>query len=279
MPYRNPIHLLKDMSLTPHKGLGQNFLVDESILQRIVDCAEVTPQTHVLEIGAGLGSLTYFLAQVAQKVSAVEIDRHLLPVARKTLKGCENVELINADILEMDLRELALPDGYMVVANIPYYITSAIIRKLLTAPAKPARLVLTIQEEVAKRICAPAGKLSLLALSVQVFGEPKVVLNIPAGAFHPTPNVDSVTLRVDLYPQPRIPEEKLDLFFRISKAGFSQKRKMLRNTLSAGLHIPREEVNALLESVNIDSQRRAQTLSLDEWAKVVDIFLPGLKKQ
>jgi len=173
----------------------------------------------------------------------------------------------------VDLGNLHLMDGYIVVANIPYYITSAIIRKLLNSSEKPSRMVLTIQEEVARRICAGPGDMSLLALSVQVFGTPEIVLTIPADAFYPSPKVDSVTLRIDLFQQPVIEEEKLDTFFRLIKAGFSQKRKMLRNTLSAGLHLPREQVDALLTQAAIDPQRRAQTLSLQEWGTLTDYYL------
>lgn len=273
MEYVNPIPLLKAHHLRPQKDLGQNFLVDADILSRIVECAELAPTAQVLEIGAGLGSLTYFLAQAAQQVTAIEIDPDLLAIARNTTAACENVILIEGDILQVDLGNLHLMNGYIVVANIPYYITSAIIRKLLNSSEKPARMVLTIQEEVARRICAGPGDMSLLALSVQVFGTPQIVLTIPADAFYPSPKVDSVTLRIDLFQQPVIEEEKLDTFFRLIKAGFSQKRKMLRNTLSAGLHLPREQVDALLTQAAIDPQRRAQTLSLQEWGTLTDYYL------
>ncbi|HAF62564.1 MAG TPA: ribosomal RNA small subunit methyltransferase A [Anaerolineaceae bacterium] len=273
MEYINPIPLLKEHHLRPQKDLGQNFLVEAGILSRIVDCAEISPDAQVLEIGAGLGSLTFFLAQAAQQVTAVEIDPNLLAIARHTTAACKNITLVEGDILQVDLGSLHLIDNYIVVANIPYYITSAIIRKLLNSPEKPARMVLTIQEEVAQRICASPGDMSLLALSVQVFGAPEIVLKIPAGAFYPSPKVDSVTLRIDLYHQPLIEEEKLDTFFRLIKAGFSQKRKMLHNTLSAGLRLPREQVNVLLTRANIDPQRRAQTLSLQEWGTLTDCYL------
>ncbi len=273
MEYQNPIPLLKEYRLTPKKDLGQNFLVDGNILTRMVALAEITEDSTVLEIGAGLGSLTFFLAQAAKQVTAVEVDKDLLPIAKQILTGFSNVTLIAEDILAIDLRTLHLPDGYTVVANIPYYITSAIIRKLLTASEKPTRMVLTMQEEVAERICAQPGKLSLLALSVQVFGTPEMLMKIPAGAFYPAPTVDSVTLRINLFPEPAIPQEKLDIFFRLIKAGFSQKRKMLRNTLSSGLHLPHDQVETLLEQTGIDPQRRAQTLSIDEWGKVTDTFL------
>lgn len=273
MEYQNPIPLLKEYRLTPKKDLGQNFLVDGNILTRMVALAEITENSTVLEIGAGLGSLTFFLAQTAKQVTAVEVDKDLLPIAKKILADFSNVTLIAEDILAIDLHTLHLPDGYTVVANIPYYITSAIIRKLLTASEKPTRMVLTMQEEVAERICAQPGKLSLLALSVQVFGTPEMLMKIPSGAFYPAPTVDSVTLRINLFPEPAIPQEKLDIFFRLIKAGFSQKRKMLRNTLSSGLHLPHDQVETLLEQAGIDPQRRAQTLSIDEWGKVTDTFL------
>lgn len=273
MQYNNPLPLLKAFRLRPQKDLGQNFLVDENILSRMVECAELAPTAQVLEIGAGLGSLTYFLAQAAWQVTAVEIDPDLLAIARHTTGHCENVNLIQGDILQIDMSSLHLTDGFIVVANIPYYITSAIIRKMLNNPEKPARMVLTIQEEVAHRICAKAGEMSLLALSVQVFGDARIVLKIPAEAFYPSPKVDSVTLRVDLFQQPLIAEEKLDTFFRLTKAGFSQKRKMLRNTLSAGLHLPREQVDTLLTQAAIDPQRRAQTLSMQEWGTLTDQYL------
>ncbi|NMC45480.1 MAG: ribosomal RNA small subunit methyltransferase A [Chloroflexi bacterium] len=277
MEYHNPIPLLKEHHLTPKKELGQNFLVDGSILARIVESAEISKTSQVLEIGAGLGSLTYFLAGAAERVVAIEVDRALLPIARQILKDQDNVELIDGDILKIDIPSLHLPDGYTVVANIPYYITSAIIRKLLTSDEKPSRMVLTIQQEVAERICAEAGEMTLLALSVQVFGKPSMLLKIPAGAFYPTPKVDSVTLRIELYEKPLIAEEKLDSFFRLIKAGFSQKRKMLHNTLSASLHIPREETDVLLEKSGIAPQRRAQTLTLEEWNTLTEQFTPLLK--
>ena len=272
MEYKNPIPLLKEQRLSPKKGLGQNFLVDSHILTRIVDIAGVNENSTVLEIGAGLGSLTFFLAQNAGQVIAVEKDKDLLPIARQMLAGFLNINLIEDDILTLNLSSLPLPDGYLVVANIPYYITSAILRTLLNAKNKPAKLVLTVQEEVAERICAQPGKMSLLALSVQVFGTPQIVMKIPAGAFYPAPEVDSVVLYVDLFPKPAIPQEELDSFFRLIKAGFSQKRKMLRNTLTSGLHLPREQVEALLEQASIDPQRRAQTLSLEEWRQVTSHF-------
>jgi len=159
-----------------------------------------------------------------------------------------------------------------VVANIPYYITSAVIRHLLESSPKPRRIVLTIQKEVAERICAKAGDLSLLALSVQVYGKPSIAAIIPAASFHPAPKVDSAILRIDIYDQPLVSVETLKTFFKLTKAGFSQKRKTLRNSLSSGLQIPTTESEALLTSAGIDFMRRAETLSIDEWRGLCEVL-------
>ncbi|HEX9014101.1 MAG TPA: rRNA adenine dimethyltransferase family protein, partial [Anaerolineaceae bacterium] len=173
------------------------------------------------------------------------------------------------DMLAMDPMDLMGTGGYVVAANIPYYITSALIRHLLESRARPDRLTLTVQKEVAQRITAGPGEMSLLALSVQVYGTAWIAARIPAGAFFPTPKVDSAVVRVDVSPEPRIPADRLGLFFRLIKAGFQQKRKMLRNTLGAGLSLPAERAAELLLGAGIDPQRRAETLSLDEWSALV----------
>ncbi|MEA4907732.1 MAG: 16S rRNA (adenine(1518)-N(6)/adenine(1519)-N(6))-dimethyltransferase RsmA [Anaerolineaceae bacterium] len=262
--------LLRDNGLRPSKGLGQNCLIDHAALNKIVAAAEVGPHDTVLEIGPGLGSLTRFLAQAAQRVVAVELDQHLIPLLSQVLAPWPNVEIIHGDILQLDPDDLLAEGGYSVVANIPYYITSAVLRHLLEAGHRPARLVLTIQQEVAERICAPAGDLSLLALSVQVYGQPQRVLRIPAGAFYPAPKVDSAVVRIDLYPQPRIPAPLLESFFRLARAGFSQKRKTLRNSLAGGMQWPTSRTAALLEAADIDPRRRAETLDLEEWRRLAE---------
>lgn len=265
--------LLRRYDLEPRKGLGQNFLVDHQELLKIVAAAEIQPADTVLEIGAGLGSLTRLLASQAAKVVAVEIDRSLLPALQAVLQPFENAAIVQGDMLQLKPEELVSTTGYLVVANIPYYITSALMRHLLASPVKPRRMVLTMQREVAERICAPAGELSLLALSVQVFGEPHISRIIPAEAFFPKPKVDSATLKIDLFPEPLIPEDQLETFFRLAKHGFAQKRKTLRNSLSAGLHLSGQEAAALLTSAGIDPSRRAQTLELVEWRTLVMEFL------
>jgi 16S rRNA (adenine1518-N6/adenine1519-N6)-dimethyltransferase len=173
--------------------------------------------------------------------------------------------VVQGNILDIPISEIIDQPNYLVVANIPYNITSAIIRHLLESNPKPRRVVLTIQKEVAERICAKPGDLSLLALSVQVYGKPELVSKIPASAFHPAPKVDSAILRIDIYDEPLVPAEMLKTFFKLTKAGFGQKRKTLRNSLSAGLQISPKEAETLLTSAGIDFMRRAETLSIEEW--------------
>jgi 16S rRNA (adenine1518-N6/adenine1519-N6)-dimethyltransferase len=262
--------LLRKHNLEPKKSLGQNFLVSNDALAKIVAAADVTADASVLEVGAGLGSLTRVLAETARQVVAVELDRNLIPVLQDVTSHQKNVEVVQGDMLELNPGDLMKSAGYLVVANIPYYITSALIRHLIETKYKPDRLVLTIQKEVAERVCAKPGDMSLLALGVQVYGSPQIVLNIPAEAFHPSPKVDSAVVRVDLYPDPVIPLEKIDLFFRLAKAGFHQKRKTLRNSISAGMRLKPVEAEELLKSAGIDPQRRAETLALAEWSVLTD---------
>lgn len=273
--------LLHAHQLRPKKGLGQNFLVDPAALRRVVAVAELEPQDVVLEIGPGLGSLTRYLCQAARRVIAVELDRGFLPALHDVLAAYQNVTIIEGDILDVNPGSLVGETNYKVVANIPYYITSAVIRHLLefkpgasrgeTTPetpgsfSRPSRIVLTVQKEVAQRICAQAGDLSLLALSVQVFGSARVAAQIPAGAFYPAPDIDSSVVCIDLFPEPVIPYTSLDRFFQLAHAGFGQKRKKLRNSLGSGLHISSEQADLLLNSAGIDPGRRAETLSLGEW--------------
>jgi 16S rRNA (adenine1518-N6/adenine1519-N6)-dimethyltransferase len=264
--------LLRQHGLRPEKSLGQNFLLDESALERIVETSGVTNLETVLEIGAGLGNLTRYLAMAARSVVAVELDEGLLPLLRHVLEPFPNIRIVQGDILALDPGQLISEGSYLVVANILYYITSALIRHLLESRRPPSRLVLTIQKEVARRICAAPGDLSLLALSVQVYGAPHITAYIPAGAFYPPPKVDSAILRVDLYPTPHIPQPLLDSFFHLSKAGFSQKRKTLRNALSGGLAWSTARAGELLQTAQIDPFRRAETLSLDEWLRLTQVY-------
>lgn len=272
LPNLDVPHLLRQYGLHPNKSLGQNFLLDDTALEQVVGAADLTSQDNVLEIGAGLGSLSRRLAVTARSVVAVEVDSNLIPALTQVVSQYPNVHIVQGDILALDPARLLSHESYIVVANIPYYITSALIRHLLESDPPPTRLVLTIQDQVAERICANPGDMSLLALSVQVYGHPNIVAHIPAGAFYPPPSVNSAVLRIDLFASPRIPIEQLDLFFQLIRAGFSQKRKTIRNALSAGLHLSPSAVEIILKDAHIDPMRRAETLSLPEWRQLTSRF-------
>jgi len=264
--------LLKKHNLRPDKNLGQNFLTDPDILDNIVDVAEVKSQDTVLEIGAGLGHLTRYLAGTAKQVVAVELDKRLISILEQNLRSFSNIRVVQGDILQLEPGDLVSEDNYLVVANIPYYITSSIIRILLESGVKPKRIILTIQYEVAQRVCAVSGQMSVLALSVLLYGEPILVRRIPAEAFYPAPKVDSAIIRIDLYPEPILSSEKRELFFKLVKAGFLHKRKTLRNSLSTGLKWAPEKTENLLSAADINPQRRAETLSLPEWLEVISQY-------
>ncbi len=279
----DPRALLKRYGLAPRKALGQNFLSDPALLARIAAGAESGPEDTVLEIGAGLGALTQELARRADQVIAVETDPHLVAVLRDTLGALPNVRLVHGDILTLDiptLLEQPVPDApplwgvrlehYHVVANLPYYITAAVLRHLLEAPLRPARLVLTVQREVAERMAAPAGEMSLLSVSTQFYGAPRILFRIKPGAFYPPPQVESAVVRLDTYAAPPVPVADVAWFFTVVRAGFAQKRKQLRNTLSATLALPPARVEAALQAAGVDPARRAETLTLEEWGKLAE---------
>ena len=270
----DPRAQLRQWNIQPAKKLGQHFLVDEGALRKIVTAAEVDGETVVLEIGAGLGALTCHLAQQAKRVVAVELDERLMPPLREALAGVDNVALVRADVLEVDVPSLVAggPEAglgqcppYVVVGNLPYYITSAVLRHVLESNPRPDRLVVTVQREVAERIVASPGQMSMLSVSVQFFGEPRIQFRIKPGAFYPSPAVESAVIRVDLRPPSEVDAEDSSTLFRVARAGFSQRRKQLRNALAAGLQLSGSEVTARLGAVGVDATRRAQSLSLDEW--------------
>jgi 16S rRNA (adenine1518-N6/adenine1519-N6)-dimethyltransferase len=272
LPPLNAPALMRKYGLRPSKGLGQNFLQDEAALQKITAAADLGPADAVLEIGPGLGSLTRHLALASRTVTAVELDGKLFPVLQEVLAPYPNIRLVCGDILRLSVADLLDTQDFIVVANLPFYITSAVIRHLLEGKPRPRRLVLTVQAEVARRICAGPGEMSLLALSVQVYGHPAIAAQIPAESFYPSPKVDSAVVRLDIFPQPVIPEARLDNFFQLIKAGFSQKRKTLRNALSAGLRLAPAEAEAMLAEAGIDPRRRAETLAIEEWGNLVEVY-------
>jgi 16S rRNA (adenine1518-N6/adenine1519-N6)-dimethyltransferase len=258
--------------LHPKKGLGQNFLTDENLLLRIVDAADLTSGDVVLEVGPGLGHLTRLLAHRAGRVVAVELDGQLVAILRDQLADLDNLTLIEGDVLKTSPTALLPPatSDYKVVANLPFYITSAALRHFLTADPTPDRMVVTVQHEVAQRITAGPGDMSLLAVSVQFYGRPQTVTRIKAGAFYPRPEVDAAVLRIDRHPSPpvQVPNERA--FFAAVRAGFAQRRKQLRNSLAAGLHRSRKETTMALEAADVDPRRRPETLSLEEWAAITN---------
>jgi 16S rRNA (adenine1518-N6/adenine1519-N6)-dimethyltransferase len=266
--------LLRAHGLRPRKGLGQNFLVDPVALARIVDAASLDAHEAVVEVGAGVGNLTRLLAERAGQVVAVEVDEQLVTVLREQVSDLPNVRVLHGDVLSVS--DFGFPHlGYVVVGNLPYYITSAVLRHFLEGEPRPLRLVVTVQREVAERIVAGPGGMSLLAVSVQFYGQPQIVARVPAGAFYPAPQVDSAVVRVTVDPSPGVrlgPGVDERAFFRVVRAGFSQKRKTLRNALSAGLRRPPSEVEGLLRQAGIDPRRRAETLSLEEWAGLAGVM-------
>lgn len=296
----NVRRLLKEFDIQPRKSLGQNFLADQRALERIVEAAELEPGDIVLEIGPGLGALTRLLAESARRVIAVELDQRLVEVLKQTLADLPNVEIIHGDVLELNpatllerhtesqlleadcqIRRQAAGPGdpaganydalslqYKVVANLPYYITSAILRRLLTAEVRPGLMVVTVQWEVARRITAEPGDMSLLAVSVQFYGRPRIVTRIKASAFYPSPQVDSAVVRIDLGGRPRVEVDDIEGFFEVVRAGFAQRRKQLRNALAAELALPASDAAQALIRAGVNPRRRAQALSIEEWARV-----------
>jgi 16S rRNA (adenine1518-N6/adenine1519-N6)-dimethyltransferase len=259
---------LARLRLDPKKSLGQNFMVEEAILERIAEAAEIGPQDAVLEIGAGLGALTGVLAGRARRVVAVEIDGRLIPELTRRFADEPRVEIVEADILKADIAALMAADAteYKVAANPPYYITSAIIRCLLESSAPPSLIVMTVQYEVGQRLAARPGDLSLLAVGVQFYGSPQIVAKLSPGVFYPRPSVESALVRIAPHPAgPPLPADQRRPFFQIVRAGFSQPRKQLRNSLAAGLHLDTAVVVHWMTQAGLDPTRRAETLAVGDW--------------
>ena len=285
----HPRQLLDRYGIAPRQSLGQNFLFDEGLLGRIVAAADLSSSDAVLEIGPGLGALTRQLAQAAGRVVAVELDDRLLPVLRYELEPFNNVEIIHGDILTFDIAA-HFNGPFVVVANVPYYITGAILRRLLEGRPRPKRMVMTVQREVADRLTAKPPRMSLLAVSVQYYGSVRLVGAVKAGAFWPRPEVDSAVIRIDVERRESTDdtdftdEDSLqsvssvksvdsssasdESFFRVVRAGFGEKRKQLKNNLRR-LGLSDEVIAAALETAGVDGRRRAETLAVGEWEAVV----------
>ena len=279
--------LLRHFDLQARKSLGQQFLIDGEVLKLITSAAELTPTDVVMEIGAGLGVLTRELARQAGWVIAIELDDKLAAILKQTLAPFDNVNVVNEDILGIDPAALLQEQkagfppeinshfSYKVVANLPYYITSAVLRHFLEASVKPQIMVVMVQKEVAEAIVAKPGGMSLLSISVQFYGEPRIISHVPAQCFYPAPEVGSAILRVDLYPKPAVSVTDEKSFFDLVRAGFSAPRKQIVNSMAQGLELSKAEVLSVLEKAHIVPERRAETLNLDEWAQLWQVIYAG----
>lgn len=259
--------------------MGQHFLIDEQSLLKIVDAAGIEKDDEILEIGAGTGSLTRLLADRAKFVLAVEKDKSLFPVLKESLgkslmahthtpKSSANVKLAFEDIMAFNFREF-LDSEYKVVANIPYYITGRILRMLLASENKPKKITMLVQKEVAERIVADPGEMSVISVSAQMYSEVKIISVVSRDKFYPPPKVDSAILNLDVFKQPRIDVDE-KFFFRIVRSCFAGRRKQLRNTLKSSLGLEKDFLNSLEAATGIDLSMRPQNLSLEQWVKIYD---------
>ncbi len=268
------LELLKKEHLWSQKQLGQNFLINHSIIDAIIKAAELKKNDDIIEVGPGLGILTEELLERAGHVRSIELDPKIIPYLKKTFGRNTRFELEEGTALKAKLP--AKP--YKLVANIPYYITSPLLRHFLQpkepAQKSPTLIVLLVQKEVAEKICAQDGEHTILSLQVQVFGKPSIVQTVDASSFYPAPKVDSAILKVEVYKEPRI--QDLKLFSTITRIAFHQRRKTLGNTIKNHLQISREEVDQLFETINIDPSQRPQELSLGEWTKLITSLKPFL---
>lgn len=266
-------HILHRFKLRADKKLGQNFLIDENIVRNIVAAAELSDKDTVLEVGPGIGTLTQGLAESGASVVAVELDKRLLPVLDATLEGYDNVRIVNGDILQVDIMQTVGVDEFKVCANLPYYITTPIIFALLEKRLPMERLVAMVQKEVAERMAAkPGGKdYGALSVAIQYYTEPEIAFIVPPSSFIPAPSVDSAVIVCKRREKPPVEVCDEALFFRVVKAAFSLRRKMLNNSLK-NMGIKGEQVAKWLELAGVDGKRRAETLSLEDFAALTNTF-------
>ena len=257
------------MALQNNKSLGQHWLKDRDILAGIADDAQLNQDDFVLEIGPGLGTLTSEIFRRANRVLAVEFDAELARKLPGQFPG-KQLEVVNEDILQFDLSKL--PAGYKVVANVPYYITSKIIEKLMTAENKPSTVVILVQKEVAERVAAAPGDMSILAVSAQVYAKARLGIEAPKEYFTPPPKVDSQVVVLETRDTPLVAPADERLFFRVVKAGFSAKRKKLRSSISAGLALNKQATDELLQAANVNPDDRAEDLSIDDWLRAMNHY-------
>ena len=248
------------------KSLGQNFLADSRVRAKIVEAADISPADTILEVGPGRGFLTKALAERAGRLVAVELDDALISSLREKFADYDNVDIVEGDARTVDFESLVgAAAEYKVVANLPYYAATPIVRRFLEAPHKPTTLVVMVQLEVGQEMAAPPGKMGILSVATQLYGNPRIVTSVPPKAFRPSPNVTSAVVRIDTYAEPAVVFDSDESFFTLVKAGFSAPRKQIHNSLKNGLGIDSDAIMALLKNAGISPTRRAQTLSIDEW--------------
>lgn len=258
------------------KSLGQNFLIDGNIIDRIIDGANIKADDGIIEVGPGIGTLTQKLCESAGKVVAIELDNNLLPILEETLGGYSNFEVVHGDVLKVDLNKIIEEKlearKVKVVANLPYYITTPIIMKLLEENIKIDKIVVMVQKEVALRMKANPGNkdYGALSIAVQYYSKPEIIVDVPKNVFMPRPNVDSAVIMLDVYHEPIIKVKDEKLFFKVVKAAFGKRRKTLLNALTSGIELKKEEIEVVLERSGIDPVRRGETLSITEFARIAD---------
>ena len=267
--------ILHRHGFTFSKALGQNFLINPSVCPRMAELSGAGEGVGVIEVGPGIGVLTNELCKLADKVVAIELDKRLLPVLDETLAEYDNIKVINADVLELDLNKLIVDEfpGMEVVicANLPYYITSPMIMKLLEDRLPVTAITVMVQKEAAQRICAPVGsrESGAVTVSVNYYAEPSLQFHVSAGSFMPAPKVDSAVIRLDIREDPPVEVDE-KTFFKVVKAAFSQRRKVISNSLSSGLKLRKDEINGILERAGVPANARAEKLSLEDFAKIAN---------
>ena len=265
--------LLRRHRITLQHRLGQNFLIDQALRDAIAEASGVEADDEVLEVGAGVGTLTIALATRSRRVVCVEFDRALIPALSEVLEGRANVEVVQADILRFDVEATFPRGGEIVAGNIPYNLTGALIRKLLDRPPRPRRLSLVVQKEVAERWAATTSA-SLGTVAVQVFAEPRIVMSIPASAFTPPPKVDSALVILEVRPRPAVDVPDVLQFLRFVEEVFQFRRKQVGGTLARLSGVAGAEVAVRMQDLGIDAARRPQTLTLSEWERIYRAFNP-----
>ncbi|MDO8668721.1 MAG: 16S rRNA (adenine(1518)-N(6)/adenine(1519)-N(6))-dimethyltransferase RsmA [Candidatus Buchananbacteria bacterium] len=259
--------ICQEYNITPTKSKGQNFLFDQNVMEKIIQSAKLGPKDVVLEIGPGLGVLTDDLIKQSGQVTAVELDKKLIYFLRKKYASAPNLKIIEGDILKLNISTLDLKRPYKIVANLPYNITSNFIRNFLETENPPIEMIIMIQKEVAQRIVAKKGEMSLLSLSVQFYAEPKILFEVSRNSFWPSPQVDSAVISLKL--KSSLPFSDPKAFFKVAKIGFSAKRKQLHNNLANGLHLGNDQIKGFLKDMGLTEKIRAQDLAMEDWVKLL----------